>query len=160
MKDNTMYEHLSYDMIGAHLAGVKDHPQKVMKDLGIGYEKSVPQSIADSWQFFNVTNLPENLPSYLEAVDYEPLDYIGFGLSEDDARKLSKLNPVEADNFVLNKQLNRELEDERCRNRAKGSSKGKVFNYDTEDVVLTFGDIEIKSWGPDVIPCEGGNTND
>lgn len=41
------------------------HPQAVMKELGIKYESSTPQSIADCWIFENCTNIPKELPKYL-----------------------------------------------------------------------------------------------
>lgn len=85
------YIHLKYDIMGAHLSGVKGHPQKVLKALGIGYERAVSQSMFDCWQFFNVTNLPKELPTFLEVFDLEPLEYIGWGLSEDEARNLTTM---------------------------------------------------------------------
>ena len=138
------YTHLKYDMIGAHLSGVCGHPQKVLKDLGIEYEAAVPQSMGDCWQFFNVTNLPQELPSFLSVFDVEPLDYIGWGLSEDEARKLSTLPEEQADQFIFNKELERKMSDERQHHKQKESLEGKQFSYNVEDVVISIGGIEIK----------------
>lgn len=54
-----------YDIIGAELnCGVKDHPQKVMKDLGFKVVKCEPVPIADCW-LFKVENEIDEVPSYL-----------------------------------------------------------------------------------------------
>ena len=42
-------KHLKYDLYNA--IG-KDHPQEVMKELGIDYKLAVPQSMGDQWWFF------------------------------------------------------------------------------------------------------------
>ena len=59
-------KHLLYWCYGASLAGVKKHPQQVMKDLGITYKHSTPQSMADQWQFWNCGNIPDELPEFIE----------------------------------------------------------------------------------------------
>ncbi len=141
---NMKYTHLKYDMIGAHLSGVSGHPQKVLKDLGIEYEKAVPQSMGDCWQLFNASNLPQELPSFLKVFDVEPIDYIGWGLSEEEARKLSTLTTEEADQFILNKELEREMLDERQRQKQKELSGSKQFSYNIDDVVITIGGVEVK----------------
>lgn len=70
--------------------GEKRHAQQIIREFGITYQKAVPQSICDSWDFWNCKNLPENLPSYIEIVDADPYKYIGYGLSEDDAKMISE----------------------------------------------------------------------
>lgn len=58
-------ENYLYDIIGANLdAGVTDHPQKVMRDLGYNFVKSEPVPIADCW-WFRVTNHIEPVPEFL-----------------------------------------------------------------------------------------------
>lgn len=71
------------------------HPQIVMKDLGITYQQSTPQSMGDQWWFWNCENLPNELPTYLkDLIDYKtkemlnPMDCIGYGLSLEDAEKI------------------------------------------------------------------------
>ena len=69
------------------------HPQAVMKELGITYQHSVPQSISDSWEFWNCENVPSELPKYLRVADWNPMNRIGWGLSEADAKKISEYVP-------------------------------------------------------------------
>lgn len=58
-------KHYRYDMISANLnAGVKEHPQIQMKNLGYKVVKSEPVPIADCW-WFRVENEIENTPNYL-----------------------------------------------------------------------------------------------
>ncbi len=77
-----------------------EHPQKLMKDLGITYQHATPQSIADQWWFWNCENIPDELPEYLEELtsypDNKPLDpmeQIGWGLSKEDAEKIRDYKP-------------------------------------------------------------------
>lgn len=56
---------LYYSMYGAFKSGIQVHPQLDMKNLGISYKCSVPQSIADCWWFFDCENIPKNLPDYI-----------------------------------------------------------------------------------------------
>ena len=81
---------ISFDIYASIL-----HPQKVLKDLGVTYQKAVPQSIADCWWFFGVENLPDDLPDDLkrqiEVKDFGDLNrLVGFGLSQDDVDMLLK----------------------------------------------------------------------
>ena len=64
------------------------HPQIVMKNLGITYQYSTPQSIADQWWFWNCKNIPDKLPSYLTFLDRNPIDCIGYGLSKKEAEQI------------------------------------------------------------------------
>ena len=70
-------KHLVYWCYGASLDGVKKHPQQVMKDLGITYKHSTPQSMVDQWQFWNCSNIPDKLPEYIEELKVSPLDVSG-----------------------------------------------------------------------------------
>lgn len=81
-------QHLTYSMHTAANEGMGKHPQAVMKDLGIKYRKAVPQSISDSWQFWGCSNVPENLPLCLSTINRPPIDYIGWGLSKEEALDL------------------------------------------------------------------------
>jgi len=87
-----MKKHIKYNLLEAHLR-CRDfrHAQEVMKDLRIKYEHSTPQSIAETWIFWNCTNIPKlkRLPSYLKVVDLDPMEWIGYGLSEEKAKELS-----------------------------------------------------------------------
>ena len=62
-----------YDMIGAYINGVKEHPQEHMKNLGYEVVKSESVSIADCW-WFRVEDKIKNTPIYL----YEMMDDFKF----------------------------------------------------------------------------------
>ena len=66
------------------------HPQIGMRELGISYEHSTPQSIGDCWWFWDCKNIPDILPPYLTYIDLDPMECIGFGLDEATAKRLSK----------------------------------------------------------------------
>ena len=84
-----MSKHLRFDVLWAAYNNVKqDHPQKVMKELGITYQHATPQIIADQWWFWNCENIPEQLPPYLEFMDLNPMEQIGWGLSKEVAEKI------------------------------------------------------------------------
>jgi len=87
-------KHLRYWMQGSPTK----HPEKVMKSLGISYQHSTPQSIADQWWFWNCENVPDTLPEYLEILELDPLCCIGFGLSAEDANSISKFVPKKGEN--------------------------------------------------------------
>lgn len=53
------------------------HAQKQMKKLGITYKLAVPQSMYNSWWFFDCEGVPDQLPPYLRH----------FGSKWDDAKK-------------------------------------------------------------------------
>jgi len=59
-------KHLRYDCMGASYAGESRHPQEVMRELGITYERAIPQSIIDQWWLFNCEH--GDLPNYITEV--------------------------------------------------------------------------------------------
>ena len=61
-----------------------------MKELGINYEHATPQTISDSWWFWNYTNIPSELPEWISELKVKPMDAIGHGLSEKKAIELSE----------------------------------------------------------------------
>jgi len=65
--------------------GIKNHAQQSMHDLGITYTHSTPESIFDSWLFWNCQNVPLELPSYLTILQRTPHEFIGWGVSEEEA---------------------------------------------------------------------------
>ena len=83
-----MKKYLNFDLQTADRAGATKHPQHVMQDLGITYQKAVPQSMSDSWQFWNCENIPDPLPEYLTAHEGDPMEYIGYGLSREMAEAI------------------------------------------------------------------------
>ena len=90
-----MTKHLRFDILWAPYNNVKqEHPQKVMKELGITYQHATPQSMGDQWWFWNCENIPEPLPLFLEVADLNPMECIGFGLSKEDAEKIRDYKSV------------------------------------------------------------------
>ena len=68
--------------------GEEEHPQLVMKKLGISYQHATPQTICDQWWFWNCENVPEPLPEHFSILDLNPMEQIGWGLSKEDAEKI------------------------------------------------------------------------
>ncbi len=86
-----MTKHLHFCMMTAGIECKENrHPQAVMRELGITYQHSVPQSMGNSWEFWNCENVPDNLPAYLTIRDWDPMKRIGWGLSLDDAKKITE----------------------------------------------------------------------
>lgn len=57
--------HLRYDIMGAHYdAGEERHPEVVLRELGITFENSIPQSMGDQWWLFNC-KFDRELPKYI-----------------------------------------------------------------------------------------------
>ena len=68
-----MSTRLHYDVIGASMHSNKayrEHPQKVMKDLGFKLIKSEPCMIADCW-LFEVEDNNIELPPFLEEWNFK-----------------------------------------------------------------------------------------
>jgi hypothetical protein len=82
--------HLRYELQTADELGESRHAQVVMKDLGINYFHSTPQSLGDQWWFWCCENVPDQLPPYLTVLDLDPMECIGYGLSAEDAKRISK----------------------------------------------------------------------
>ena len=78
-------KNLKLDVIGMYMSGENRHPQQLMSDLGMKYQHSTPQSICDSWWFWNCENIPNELPEYISELKSNPMDCIGYGLSEENA---------------------------------------------------------------------------
>ena len=67
---------------------VTEHAQKIMKDLGITWQVSTAQSITDSYWFWNCENVPGILPKGIDILEKDPMKYIGYGLSKEEAEKI------------------------------------------------------------------------
>lgn len=81
--------HLRFNYMEAGLGCNENrHAQTVMKELGIIYQHSTPQSMGDQFWFWNCENIPKELPSYLTIADWNPMECIGHGLSKEDAEKI------------------------------------------------------------------------
>lgn len=64
------------------------HAQAVMKELGITWQISVPQSMYDCWEFWNCENVPDELPEFLTEFLNDPTEFIGNGLSKEMAEEI------------------------------------------------------------------------
>jgi len=79
-------KHLRYDILWwAYNSQDMPHPVEQMKILGITYQHRTPQSMGEQWWFWNCENIPDPLPPYLNVVNLDPMECIGYGLSEEDA---------------------------------------------------------------------------
>jgi hypothetical protein len=79
---------LFYLCVRANEDGETRHPQDVMSALGIKYVHATSHMIAESWKFYNCTNVPDPMPRFL-VVNNQPLEsMIGYGLSETDVKIL------------------------------------------------------------------------
>jgi hypothetical protein len=85
-----MMKHLRYDLRGADESGESRHAQVVMKDLGIKYFRSTPQSLGDQWWFWCCENIPDPLPPYLTDLNLDPMKCIGYGLSPEEAKSIAE----------------------------------------------------------------------
>ena len=79
---------LTYCLQTAHESGESRHSLDVMKDLGITYHHATPQSMGDCWWFWNCEGMPNELPTYLSISDKDPMECIGWGLSQVAAEKI------------------------------------------------------------------------
>lgn len=85
-----MVNHLHYDYITASMKyGINAHAQAQMKDLGINYSHSTPQSMGDCFWFWNCEYEGE-LPSYLTVLDLDPHECIRFGLNDIMAKEIAE----------------------------------------------------------------------
>jgi hypothetical protein len=62
-----------------------EHPQSFMRNAGISYLGATPQTMGDQWWFWGCTNAPDPLPRHLSLLVASPLDWIGCGISREDA---------------------------------------------------------------------------
>lgn len=83
-----MKKNLHYCLNGSAFAGENRQAETHMKELGITYEQSTPQSMYDCWQFWNCENVPDVLPNFITEMERGPMKYIGHGLTEEDAKRL------------------------------------------------------------------------
>lgn len=88
---NVSKKQLTLDLYGKNMAGDRRHAQEIMRDLGINYEHATPQSMGDCWWFWNCTNIPDDMPSYItESKSRNPISCIGWGLNAETAHRLHK----------------------------------------------------------------------
>lgn len=69
--------------------GENRHAKIIMEELGITYFHAVPQSMLDSWWFFDCENVPSELPKYISDMsNSNPMSYVGWGLSHQKASEI------------------------------------------------------------------------
>jgi hypothetical protein len=71
------------------LYAIDCHAQEYMHKLGITYQHATPQSMTDSWWFWNCQNVPDPLPAALEILTITPERAIGHGLSTEMAKHIT-----------------------------------------------------------------------
>lgn len=82
--------HLRYNYMTACIdCNDNRHAQTVMKELGIAYSHSTPQSMGDQFWFWNCDSVPDPLPEYLTVLDVDPMDCVGYGLSKEEAIEIA-----------------------------------------------------------------------
>ena len=81
-----------YQMLQLDCHYLTKHAQVFMKELGITYKHAVPQSIADCWQFW-CCEVPDyiELPEQIESREINPIDFVGYGLSDEKAMELADI---------------------------------------------------------------------
>lgn len=79
-------EPLEASLEGPHLildmCGIPIPASDFMKALGITYQLAVPQSMTDTWWFFNCDNMSDATPSRLCVLDRTAQQCVGWGLSQ------------------------------------------------------------------------------
>lgn len=99
-------EPLKASLEGPHLildmCGIPIPASDFMKALGITYQLAVPQSMTDTWWFFNCDNMSDAMPSRLRVLDKTAQQCVGWGLSQHMAEEIKArcklpLKPVNLD---------------------------------------------------------------
>lgn len=87
--------HLRFDYMTAQIdCNENRHAQIVMKELGITYQHSTPQTLGDQWWFWNCENVPAELPEYINELKADPMKCVGFGLSKENAEKIRDYDSI------------------------------------------------------------------
>jgi hypothetical protein len=87
-----MAKHLRFDMEVAYKSGVKGFPPQVIEELGITFQHANIQGMVEQWWFWNCENIPEQLPGYITVANWNPMELIGFALSQEQAEKIRDYN--------------------------------------------------------------------
>lgn len=130
-------KHLRFDMYSA-----EGHPQEVMKNLGITYQHATPQSMGDQWWFWNCVNIPDPLPKFLEFADWNPMEMIGWGLSEEDAIKIRDCKEQDMLD-KLAKQKQKENKIENMKNNIEITTAINLENYKKNSLLVAKIDPEM-----------------
>ena len=109
-----------------------------MKELGITYQHSTPQSMGDQWWFWNCENIPEQLPAFLEVADLKPMECIGYGLSKEEAEKIRDYKSNAKYIELLDKHFKEEQHLEFAHETKMEYLASSIFDFTTYD-----GEIDI-----------------
>lgn len=83
-------KHLRFDDYSSTIECPGEHPQETMARLGITYMMGTSHPISDQWHFWCCENIPANLPSFITELETDPMQRIGTGLSEEEAKLIVK----------------------------------------------------------------------
>jgi hypothetical protein len=108
-----------------------------MKSLGITYRRSTPQSVGEQWWFWICEGVPAALPEYLSELNLNPLDCVGFGLSQAMADDLA--TPADREEYVASLNRAKTQVDE----AQAAQPHATVKTFDPRDIKLSFGDVQI-----------------
>lgn len=132
-----MVKLLRFCIQGAGAEGYKGHPQEVLQGLGIEYSYAVPQSISDSWHFWNPHPLPEKLPPFLRVSEEDPKSFIGYGLDESLAQEIENAAEALESVYVYKKTGDRFfLSMDKVKNTSNGAGWGAMvffFHLETKE---------------------------
>jgi len=81
-------KHLRFDIKLAYELKEVGHPKHIMEKHGISFQHETPQSIGECCIFWNCENYPSELPSFLQSVPVDPLDFVGIGLTQELAEEI------------------------------------------------------------------------
>lgn len=143
---------LQYDLFGAGMKGNSRHAPLWLKGHGISYLKAVPQTMGDCWQFWGC-HIPDNfeLPDYVEIrEDVNPLEFAGWGLSDEDAMNLADIFgiPYEIKDGILVGGLNEHLKKQKAQelNEHQQTSGSVLTGYTSKDVKISIAGKEITGY--------------
>ncbi len=73
--------HLEFSYKVAWSVGEQRHAEQVMRDLGITWGRSTPQTMDEAWWFWNCENVPADLPPYVRKSETDPYEAVGCGFT-------------------------------------------------------------------------------
>jgi hypothetical protein len=129
--------HLRYCLRSAFDAGITAHPQERMKAMRIKYRRATPQSMGDQWWFWRCDGMPTPLPEYLSELRLNPLDCVGFGLSQEMADDLA--TPADREDFAA-KQNSKRVQ---VAEAQAAQPPATVRTFDPREVKLVVGGVQI-----------------
>ena len=62
-----------------------------LEDLGITYSHMTHQPMGDCTWYWNCRNVPSTLPYYIKELNIDPMNQIGWDLSEEEAKQIKEM---------------------------------------------------------------------